>query len=443
LAETAVKDIKVEITEIQPCVKKLSIEIPESAVAQKSESALKDIRKNARVQGFRKGHVPKEIVKKMYGKSVLHDVGRQLINDGTDQVLNENEISVFGQPAIDDIRIEEGKPISFTATVETMPKISLPDYSRWSFTREIRKVEDKDIDAIIDRIREMKAEMAPAEDRPIKRDDFVFLDFTGTIDGKEVESLTGKNQQMLIKDDDMALLADFNRKLIGMKKDEESEFTVAMPKQYPEPSLAEKEVSFKVKINTIKEKKLPDFTDEFVAAETSFKTVGEFMAKIGENEEKRAHNEAEGKLRKSIMEKLKAEVKFDLPPKMIAEYSQQYASEVIGQAKREGVDITAQADFDKEAFEKKCASEGESRAREYVILDSLARREKIKPNEEKVKKQMESFGEYMKTNRPNAGREEWNNAIKEISFSAFIDSVYSFLASKVKIEDKYVTRAKK
>ena len=128
---------------------------------------------------------------------------------------------------------------------------------------------------------------------------------------------------------------------------------------------------------------------------------------------------------------------------MIIEYSQQYANEVIGQAKREGVDITGQADFDKEAFDKRCAGEGESRAREYVILDSLARREKIKPNEEKVEKQMASFSEYMKTNRPNASQDEWNNAIWEISFSAFIDSVYSFLVSKVKIEDKYVTRAKK
>jgi len=326
LAEAAVKDLKVEIEEIQPCVKKFSIEIPETAVARQSEMAFKDVRKNARVQGFRKGRVPKEILKKMYGKSVLHDVGRQLINDGMDQVLTENGINVFGQPAIEDIKIEEGKPISFTAMVETMPKISIPAYSEWSFTREIRKVDDKDIDAFIKHMREMKAEMAPAEDRPVKRDDYVFLDFAGTIDGKEVESLTGKNQQLAVKDDEKALLADFNRKLIGMKKNEEAEFTAKLPKQYPEPALAEKEVFFKVKINTIKEKKLPDFTDEFVAAETSFKTVEEFRLKIRESEEKRAHNEAGNKLRESIMEKLKAEIKFDLPPKMITEYSQQYAT---------------------------------------------------------------------------------------------------------------------
>ncbi|MFQ5432316.1 MAG: trigger factor [Nitrospinota bacterium] len=443
MAEAAVKDIKVEITEIQPCVKKLSIEIPESAVAQKSENALKDVRKNARIQGFRKGHVPKEILKKMYGKSVLHDVGRQLINDGMDRVLTENEISVFGQPAIEDIEIEEGKPISFTAMVETMPQITLAPYTEWSFTREIRKVSDKEIEAFIDHIREMKGEMVPAENRPIKKDDYVFLDFTGTMDGKEVESLTGKNQHLVIKDDEKALLADFNRKLIGMKKDEESEFTVKLPKQYPDPALAEKEVSFKVKINTIKEKNLPKLTDDFVAAETSFRTVEEFRNKIRESEEKRAHDEAENKLRDSIMEKLKTEIKFDLPPKMITEYSQQYANDVIGQAKREGVDITGQADFDKEAFDKRCTKEGESRAREYVILDKLARQENIKPDQEKVKKRMESFSEYMQANKPNASKEEWDNAIREISFSAFIDSVYSFLVSKVKIDDKHVTQAKK
>ena len=443
MAEAAVKDLKVEITEVQPCVKKLSIEIPETAVAKKSEMALKDVRKNARIQGFRKGHVPKEILKKMYGKSVLHDVSTKLINEGMDQALSENEISVFGQPTIDNVKIEEGKPISFTAMVETLPKITLPAYSEWSFTREIAKVGDKEIDAFIDHIREMKGEMVPAEDRPIRKDDYVFLNFTGKIDGKEVESLTGKNQHLVVKDDDKALLADFNRKLIGMKKDEESEFTVKLPKQYPEPALAEKEVSFKVKINTIKEKNLPELTDEFVVAETSFKTVKEFRQKIRESEEKRAQDEAEGKLRESIINKLKAEIKFDLPPKMIADYSQQYAHEVMEQGKRSGVDITAKADFDKEAFDKRCAKEGESRAREYVILDNLARKENIQADPEKVKKQMEALAEYMKTNKPNASKEEWNNAIREISFSSFINSVYSFLISKVKIEDKHVTRAKK
>lgn len=443
MAEAAVKDLKVEITEVQPCVKKLSIEIPETAVAQKSESALKDVRKNASIQGFRKGHVPKELLKKMYGKSVLHDIGTQLINDGMEQALTENKISIIGRPAIDDVKIEEGKPISFTATVETMPKIDLPAYSEWSFTREIRKVDDKTIDAFIEHIREMKGEMAPAEDRPIKKDDYVFLDFVGTIDGKEVESLTGKNQHLVIKDDEKALLADFNRKLIGMKKGDESEFTIKLPKQYPDAALAEKEVSFKVKINTIKEKNLPELTDEFVVAETSFKTVKEFREKIRESEEKRARDEAENKLRESIVDKLKTDIKFDLPPTMITEYSQQYANDVIGQAKKDGVDITAKADFDKEAFEKRCAKEGESRAREYVILDNLTRQEKIKPEQEKVKKQMEALAEYMKVNKPNATQEEWNNAIKEISFSGFIDSAYSFLVSKVKIEDKYVTDARK
>lgn len=436
MAEQALDGLKVEITEVQPCVKKLAIEIPEAAVTQKSEKALNDVRKKASVQGFRKGHVPKAILKRLYGKSVLHDISRQLINDGMDKALSDSKLNVLGQPSIEDVTIEEGKPISFTATVETMPTITLPDYTSWGFTRKVRKVDDKTIDSFIDHIREMRAEMVPAEERPIKNDDYIFLDFTGTLDGKELESLTGKNRQLQVTGDDKYVLAEFNRKLIGMKKGEEAEFDIKLPKHYPDPALAEKKVSFKVKINTIKEKKLPELTDEFVSTETSYKNVADFRAKIKESEEKRAVDESDAELRKNIMDKLIAETSFDLPPKMVTDYAQRYADEVIGESKRNGADITLQPNFDQEDFDKKCMVRGESRAREYVILEDLARREKIKPDEEKLTKRMTDFGEYMKKNKPNASKEEWQNGLNNISFTAFIDSVFDFLLSRVKINDK-------
>jgi FKBP-type peptidyl-prolyl cis-trans isomerase (trigger factor) len=110
----------------------------------------------------------------------------------------------------------------------------------------------------------------------------------------------------------------------------------------------------------------------------------------------------------------------------------------MDEAKRSGVDITKQPDFDRAAFDKRCSEEGESRAREYVILETLARQENIKPDQDKMKKRIEAYSNYMKSAKPQAGDEEWRNGLDNISFSAFIDSVYSFLLSKVKINDKYV-----
>lgn len=443
MAEQALDGLKVEITEVQPCVKRLAIEIPEAAVTQKSEKALNDVRKNARVQGFRKGHVPKAILKRMYGKSVLHDISRQLISDGMDKALSDNKLNVLGQPSIEDVTIEEGKPISFTATVETMPAITLPDYTSWSFTRKVREVDDKTVDSFIDHIREMRAEMVPAEERPIKNGDYIFLDFTGTLDGKELESLTGKNRQLQVTGDDKYVLAEFNRKLVGMKKGEEAEFDIKLPKHYPDPALAEKKISFKVRINTIKEKKLPEMTDEFVSTETSYKNVADFRAKIRESEEKRVIEEADAELRKNIMDKLIAKTTFDLPPRMVTDYAQRYADEVVGESKRNGKDITSQPNFDQEDFDKKCTVQGESRAREYVILEELAKKEKIKPDEEKLKKRMTAFGEYMKKNKPNASQKEWQNGLNNISFAVFIDSVFDFLVSRVKIDDMNVKAGNK
>ncbi|GMT42496.1 MAG: trigger factor [bacterium] len=431
-------DLKVEVTEVQPCVKRLSIEIPEKTVAGESEKAFREVKKSASVQGFRKGHVPNAILKKIYGKSVLYDVGRQLINDGVSAVITKHDLSVLGSPTIEDATVEEGKPISFTALVETLPSVELPDISGWSLTRERLKIDDAMIDSQAGHLRESKAEMVPVEGRPVAVGDYVFIDYTGTVDGKEVESLKGANQQTLVKDDEEHVLAGFHSKLIGLEKGVASEFSITLSKQYPDPALAGKEASFRVMVNVIKEKTLPELTDEFVNAETAHKSVKEFREAIKEALEKRAVDAADLKLKKDVMERLKEETAFDLPPKLIEEYTRECAAEVTHRAKMSGADIMAQPDFDKNKFDAKCRVVGESRAREYVIIESLAKKENIKSDEKELKKRLEEYGAYMKENHPQADEGELRRAFGTISFEVFINSVYRFLLSKVKITDRYI-----
>lgn len=436
------ENLKVEITDVQKCVKKLIIEIPEETVAEESKKALREVKKSARVQGFRKGHVPGEILKKMYGKSILHDVGQKLISDGVKAAVSKHKLSILGTPTIKDAKVEEGEPISFTALVEIMPQFEIPDCSEWSFEREILKIDDKAIKSQIEKMREAKAEITPVEDRPIAVGDFVFLDYTGALDGKELESMKGKNQQMLITDDEKYLMLEFCRKLVGLKKGDEAEFSITLPKKYPDPELAEKEVTFKVKINVVKEKKLPEFTDEFVKAETIYGNVKEFREKMKDVLEKRAGEMADIKLRKEIMARLKKEIEFDLPPKLVEEHAHGCASELISRGKINGVDITAQPDFDKTVFEKQCREEGESRAREYLIIDNLAKKENIRPDEKELKERMDAYHRLISENRRQLSGQEINNTVDAISFEVFVDSVYSFLLAKVKITDKRIDASK-
>lgn len=434
------KNLKVEITDVQECVKKLVIEIPEETVAEESKKAFGEVKKSASVQGFRKGHVPGEILKKIYGKSVLSDVGKKLINDGLSSAISKQKLSILGAPTIEDAKVEEGKPISFTAVVEIMPQFEIPDFSGWPFERRILEITDETIKSQTERMRESKAEMAPVENRPTTIGDFVFLDYTGTLDdGKELESMTGKNQQMLVNDDKKYILADFCKKLVGLEKGEESEFSITLPKKYPDPELAGKKVAFKVKVNVIKEKKLPEFTDEFVKAETAYGSVKEFREKMKEMLENRAMEMANIHLKKEIMARIKKEVEFHMPPKLVEEHTSGCASEIINRARTKGVDIVAQPDFDKDVFDKQCREEGESRAREYLIIDNLAKKENIRPDEKELKKRLEEYHRLMSENRRQLSSQEINNTVDAISFEVFVESVYSFLLAKVKITDKHVS----
>jgi len=436
------ENLKVEVTDVEQCVKKLVIEIPEKTVAAESKKALSEVKKSARVQGFRKGRVPGEILKKMYGKSVLHDVGRKLINDGVSAAISKHKLSILGAPTIEDAKVEEGKPISFTAMVEIMPQFEIPDCSGWPFEREILKIDDETIESQIERMRDSKAEITPVENRPVAVGDFVFLDYAGTLDGKELDSMKGKNQQMLVTDNEKYLMLEFCTKLVGLKKGDEAEFSIVLPKKYPDPELAEKEVAFKVKINVIKEKKLPEFTDEFVKAETVYGSVKEFREKMKDILVKRAEEMADVKLRKDIMARLKKEIEFNLPPKLVEEHAHGCANEVISRAKMNGVDITAQPDFDKAVFDKQCREEGESRAREYLIIDNLAKKESIKPDEKELEKRLKEYRHIINENRRQLGDQEISNTVDAISFEVFVDSVYSFLLAKVKITDKHVDASK-
>jgi trigger factor len=443
----AVKDLKIESTDIQPCVKKIKIEIPEKLVSKEYEKALNKVRKGASVQGFRKGKAPREIMEKLYSDSILWDVGQKMISEGYEKALSDQKLKVFGDPSFDEVTVEPGKPISFSATVESVPDISIPDLSGWSFTREVSEVDDAEIDGPINNMLDQGAELVPIKERALKESDYAIIDYSAKIDGKEVEKLSGKNAEMVVNTGDKNLLVDFFKELKGMNRGEEKEFSIKLSKQFPDPEIAGKKADFHVKVIDSKEKKLPELTDDYVIANTPYESIDDMKGKIRAGLEERTKHEGDAKLKAAILEKFVKETGFDLPPKMISEYADMHANRVRERAKWSGIQLENTPDFDKEKFEKTCLEQGERLAREEVIIGAVAEKENLRPEPKEIMKVQKEYVEIIKNQDPNAHGARALKAAEQRAFSLAVkevttETVFKHLYSKVKITDKTVTKAK-
>ncbi len=430
----SLNDIRVEIADVQPCVKKLKVEIPASHIADAAEKKWRDVAKNAKVQGFRPGKAPRPILEKIYGSQVLGEVGEKLIHQSFENAVTEHKLEVFGNPSFEEVKIEKGQPLTYSAVIEIFPIVDVPSCEGWVFDRETRKVNEKEIETVFNQLRDKQAELVPVEGRGVKDGDFVFMDYTATVDGKEEPKLSGKGQQMIVNTVEETLFVEFHRNVAGLKAGEEKEFTMSVSKQYPDPSLADKQAVFKVKVTAVKEKRLPELNDEFVIAHTPHSSVEEMRKDLRSRAEEREKQRAEEGLRRDILKKFRESASFPLPPKMLAQYGEMYANRLIQQTREWGLDLTAQPDFDREKFKQNSMEKGEEWARDEVIIENLAKANGLQPDEAELERLQSLYAEHLKSDDRDA---RYNAAVFTIK-EALRESVFKFINGKITIKDKIV-----
>ncbi len=430
----ALSDLKVEIADVQPCVKKLKVEIPAKHVALEAEKKWRDVAKNAKVQGFRPGKAPRPVLEKMYGGQVLGEVGEKLIHQSFNEAVTSHNLEVFGNPSFEDVKVESGQPLTYSAVVEIFPKLDVPSCGGWAFEREIRKVNEKEIESVFNQLRDKHAELVPVEGRGVKDGDFAIMDYAATVDGKEESKLSGKGQQMIVNTVEETLFVEFHRNVAGMKAGDEKEFTMAISKQYPDPALADKTAVFKVKVTAVKEKKLPELNDDLVIANTPYGGVEEMRKELRSQAEEREQQRAEEGLRRNILKKFRESASFPLPPKMLSQYGEMYANRLIQQTREWGLDLTAQPDFDSETFKRNSMEKGEEWARDEVIIENLAKANGLQPDEAALERLQGLYAEHLKSDDRDT---RYNAAVFTIK-EALRESVFKFINGKITIKDKTV-----
>ena len=267
--------MSVQVENLEKNMAKLTIEVPAEELEKAIESAYQKQKKQISVPGFRKGKVPRAMIEKMYGAGVFYeDAANTLMQQNYPSAVDESGIDIVSRPTVDVVQIEKGKPFIFTAEVAVKPEVTLGKYMGVTVTKIDTTVTDEEVDAALEQERNNNARTVTVTDRPVAEGDTAVIDFEGFVDGVAFEGGKGENHPLEIGSH--TFIDTFEDQLVGKNAGDEVEVNVTFPEQYQAADLAGKPATFKVKINEIKAKELPELDDEFAQDVSEFDTLAEY-----------------------------------------------------------------------------------------------------------------------------------------------------------------------
>jgi trigger factor len=266
------------VEDLSQSKKLIRFSIPHERVAEEIEAALGEVRKSASIKGFRPGHVPERIVRARFADTIRSEAIGRLVPDALREALVENKLRPVGEPKVSDVHYEKEEPLTFTATVEVVPSFELPPYKGIRVVAyKIEPPTDKEIDDFIEDLRQARATLVPVEDRPVQLGDSIIATLEQTVDGK-TETLKDR----AIEVEQERLIPGLARELVGIERSAPKRFELAVPADYPNAKIAGKTIGYAVTVSEIKQKKLPELSDEFAREIAGADSLAALRAHVGE-----------------------------------------------------------------------------------------------------------------------------------------------------------------
>lgn len=296
--------------------RRLTVAIPANTVDAEVTKRLNDAAKTVRINGFRKGKVPMRVVKQRFGAGVRQEVLGDTINRSFYEALQKEAIRPAGQPNIEPKQMDEGKDIEYVATFEVYPVVELQGLEGLEVTKYDADIADADVDKIIDTLRENNAEWNAVE-RAAADGEQVNIDFDGTKDGEAFDGGAGKGVDLILGSNTM--IAGFESGLVGAKAGDEVELNLTFPDDYQAEDLRGAAVVFKVVVNTVSEKVLPELNDEFFAKfGVTDSDTEKFKEEVQENMEREKQIALKAKVKDQLMDALLAANEIETPKSLVS-----------------------------------------------------------------------------------------------------------------------------
>ena len=348
--------------------------------------------------GFRKGKAPRKMVEKFYGAEVFYeDAANAIIPEAYAEAAEESKLEIVSQPKIDVVQLEQGKPFIFSAEVAVKPEVELGQYKGVEVAKVDSEVTDEDIANELKKVQEQNSRTISVAERAVKDGDMTVIDFEGFVDGKAFEGGKGENYPLTIGSH--SFIDTFEDQIIGMNIGDEKEINVTFPEEYHAEELKGKPATFKVKVNEIKEKQLPELDDDFAQDVSDFDTMDAYKESLVSQLKERKANEAKVKKEDEAMEKIIEDAKMDIPEAMINTQVNRMAEDFARRLQQQGLSIEQYFQYTGMTAEKiidDMKPEALTRIKSRLVLEAIVKAENIEVSDDEVNAELQKMADMYK-----------------------------------------------
>ena len=398
--------MKTEFIDVSETQKNLVVEIPSTVVDAEIDKVSRDYSKAARIPGFRPGKVPAKVVRQRFRDQILHDVAHGLIPRAVDEALRERGVEPVDTPDIRDVVVEEGQPLKFTASFETVPPIEPGDYASLTVHRKEPQVQDADLEQALSQLRERAARYEPIEDRGVELGDSVLMDLVRTAEKTTEEPLivipgqeraqpeieTDKHDNVTVDIGGQANPPGFDEALIGLTANDQKTFDVVYPDDYAVKELAGTTVRYDVSIKALRKRVVPELDDEFAKDLGEFASLEELRTRVRADLEHEARHEAEREMRGELLKQLSSRVQFEVPGSLLDREIDRRVEEFVRRLMEQQID-PMQTNINWEEFRDRQREAAAESVKSALVLDEVARRENIQVSNHELEAEVGRYAE--------------------------------------------------
>ena len=434
--------MSVQVEDLEKNMVKLTIEVPAEELEKAIDAAYKKQKNQISIPGFRKGKVPRAMVEKMYGVEVFYeDAANTLMQQNYPSAVEESGVDIVSRPSIDVVQIEKGKPFIYTAEVAVRPEVTLGKYMGVTVTKIDTSVSDDEVAEALEQQRNNNARTISVTDRPVAVGDTAVIDFEGFVDGVAFEGGKGENHPLEIGSH--TFIDNFEDQLVGKNAGDEVEVNVTFPEQYQAADLAGKPATFKVKINEIKAKELPELDDEFAQDVSEFDTLAEYKESLKKNLEEKKENEAKRTKEDEAVQKIIDKSKMDIPEAMIDTQCETMIEEFAQRIAQSGLSMDQYLQFSGltvDGLKEQVRPEALSRIQASLVLEQIAKDENIEVSDDDVNAEIEkmaaSYGMEADKLKEYMGDAEKESMKKDLAINKAVELVMSNVKERAKAKSK-------
>ncbi|MCI1776895.1 MAG: trigger factor [Paenibacillus lautus] len=376
----------------------LDVEVDAERVASALDKAFNKVAKKANVPGFRKGKVPRPIFEARFGvESLYQDAIDILLPEVYSEAVEQADIFPVDRPEVDIEQFAKGETFKFKARVTVKPEVTLGEYKGVEVAAVAAEVSEEELNEELERLQQRHAELTVIDEGASQSGDVVVIDFDGSVDGVPFEG--GQAERYSLELGSNTFIPGFEDQVIGMATGDFKDVEVTFPETYHAEELANKQAVFKVKVHEIKRKQLPELDDEFAKDVSEFDTLDEYKEDLKKQLLTRKEQEAQGVRENEAVEKAAANAEVEIPEAMIQSEVQNMMRDFDNRLRQQGMNLEMFLSFSGQTnadLEGQMKDDAEKRVRNNLVLEQIAKEEKLEVSEEEINKELENMADTYK-----------------------------------------------